>query len=280
MPLPTLHQVTSRLKWMIPSPNLLNRYVMSAPSPQNALNLFKGEWVSKLPGEWAGLQAGDSALFEDERIDWFVQQLGGVANCSVLELGPLEAGHTYMLQQAGAASILAIEANPHAYLKCLVIKEIMGLNRARFWCGDFVPYLQNCPDKFNIGLACGVLYHMTNPVELIALLAKVTNRVCLWTHYYDAQVISNKPHLYRQFVKSQPAEYAGFQHQLHRRLYQKNNFNWAGFHGGGAPSSCWLTRNDLLRSLEYFGLTQINIGWDDLEHRNGPNILLVASRPE
>ena len=30
-----------------------------------------------------------------------------------------------MLAQAGADSVLGIEANPHAYLKCLIIKEIM-----------------------------------------------------------------------------------------------------------------------------------------------------------
>jgi hypothetical protein len=278
MPNPLFYRVINRLKLMIASINLLDRYVMLAPRPQNALDLFKGEWVSKLPGEWANLQAGLSPLFEDDRLDWFVRQVGGVAGQSVLELGPLEAGHTYMLEQAGAASILAIEANPHAFLKCLVIKEIMGLTRARFLCGDFVSYLRNCPNKFDVGLACGVLYHMTNPIELVALLAQVTHRVCLWTHYYEPQVIAGKPAMARQFAPGKPAEYGGFHHHLYPRTYPKNNLTWAGFHGGGASSSCWLTRNDLLESLKYFGLTQIDIGQDDLAHPNGPNILLVASR--
>ena len=88
-------------------------------------------------------------LFEDERIAWFIEELGGVQNQSVLELGPLEAGHTYMLARAGAASVLGIEANPHAYLKCLIIREIMELRQARFLCGDFIKYLQTTEEKFD-----------------------------------------------------------------------------------------------------------------------------------
>ena len=83
-------------------------YVKSAPSVQNTLDIFPGEWASKLPGDLSLLNAGQSGLFEDARITWAVEQLGGVTGQTILELGPLEAGHTYMLEKLGAASITAV----------------------------------------------------------------------------------------------------------------------------------------------------------------------------
>ena len=38
---------------------------------------------------------------------------------------------------------------------------------------------------FDICFASGVLYHMRNPAELIALIARATDRVLLWTHYME-----------------------------------------------------------------------------------------------
>lgn len=258
--------------------NILMQYVMLAPSPQNALDIFKGEWSSKLPGELASLSAGSMPLFEDPRVEWFVDQLGGIQGQNVLELGPLEAGHTYMLEHLGAASVLSIEANTRAYLKCLIIKELLELKRARFLCGDFVEYLRTNQEKFDACLACGVLYHMVNPVELIALLAKATDRVCLWTHYYDEELLSETPRLAQQFTHSESAEYAGFEHTLYHRAYEKEALDWGGFCGGGKPSSCWMSREDILMSLEYFGLTEVAIGFDDPSHQNGPSFALTAFR--
>src|SRR6187402_1626923 len=90
---------------------ILDSYVHAAPSPQLALDLFKGDWWSAVPG----LQAGSTPLFDDSRIRWAVEHLGGVTGRRILELGPLEGGHTYMLERAGAASVVAIEANTRAY---------------------------------------------------------------------------------------------------------------------------------------------------------------------
>jgi hypothetical protein len=49
--------------------NMLDRYVTSAPSAQNALDIFAGSWVSKLPASLAELQTGRVPLFEDARIE-------------------------------------------------------------------------------------------------------------------------------------------------------------------------------------------------------------------
>lgn len=258
--------------------NILEKYVISAPHPQNALDIFKGEWASKLPEKLADLDAGSIPLFEDSRIIWFVEQIGGIQGKTVLELGPLEAGHTYMLEHYGAKSVTSIEANPRAYLKCLIIKELLELKYAHFLCGDFIKYLQKTEERFDVCIASGVLYHTINPVELIALLAKVTDQLYIWTHYYDKELLSKKVHLARQFSEGELAEYAGFRHTLYRRVYPKEFLKWESFHGGGTASTCWLRRKDIIKCLKYFGLTEIKIDFNDPNHQYGPNIALKACR--
>jgi len=44
----------------------------------------------------------------------------------VLELGPLEGAHTYMLEKAGG-DVLSIEGNHGAYIRCLIVKNFYGL---------------------------------------------------------------------------------------------------------------------------------------------------------
>ncbi|WP_228042676.1 MULTISPECIES: hypothetical protein [unclassified Tychonema] len=82
---------------------IIDYYVKSAPSVQNALDIFQGEWASKLPGDLSLLNAGQSGLFDDARITWAVEQLGEIKGKNILELGPLEAGHTYMLEITGSS---------------------------------------------------------------------------------------------------------------------------------------------------------------------------------
>ena len=136
-------------------PNFFN----SPPSPQNAFDLFKGEWSTRLPDAcgWTA-STGPARLCEDYRVHWAAEQLGGFAGKRVLELGPLEGGHAYMLEQLGAASVFSLEASSRAFLKCLVLKEAFGLTRTRFLLGDFMPYLHTTADEFDVIFACGVLY--------------------------------------------------------------------------------------------------------------------------
>jgi len=203
--------------------------------------------------------------------------LGGVRDREVLELGPLEAGHSYMLEKAGARSIVAIEANTRAYLKCLIAKEVVGLQRARFLLGDFEDYLRGCSERFDAALASGVLYHVRQPVELIHNLGRVADRVFIWTQYYVKERVEAIPHMVHRFGESHVAEYAGFRHTLHR--YDYGDFlDTTRFAGGSEEFSHWLTREDLLGALRHAGFDDIRIGEEDLQHANGPAISLVACR--
>lgn len=130
-----LHRLRHRLtnKFL---PNLLDSYVASMPHPQNALNIFKGEWVSRLPEPYASLEAGKLALFEDVRIKWAETELSGFQNKSILDLGPLEGAHPHMFERLGAKEIVSIEGDTRAFLKCLITKELLGLKRVSYQCGD------------------------------------------------------------------------------------------------------------------------------------------------
>ncbi|MBV9282959.1 MAG: methyltransferase domain-containing protein [Chloroflexi bacterium] len=256
---------------------VLDLHVRSAPSPQTALDIFAGEWASRLPGPLGDCAAGTVPLFEDDRVTWVVSVLSGIEGASVLELGPLEGGHTYMLEQHGAAEIVAVESNAHAYLRCLIVKELLELRRARFLCGDCVAYLRANDRRFDLCFASGILYHMTNPAELLALVAGVSDRVFLWTHYYEPDVVSRTPHLAAKIAGSVPAEHGGFHHTLYRYLYA-DALQLSGFCGGANAYSHWMTREDILAGLRHFGLTNIRVNFDHPDHPNGPAFAVLASR--
>ncbi len=253
--------------------DILHQYILTAPSAQNAVDIFAGEWSSAVPSVEG---TGNSPLFSDDRITWAVAEFGGIEGKTVLELGPLEAGHTSMLEAAGAADIVAIEANTRAYLKCLVVKEIMGLRRARFLCGDFLEYLRSGTTRFDVGTASGVLYHMQSPIELLALLARSCDQLFLWTHYFDANILAELPYMAEKFVGAEWVTVEGFPHTLHHYAYG-DALNWTGFCAGGA-NAAWLERNDILAALHFLGMEDIRINLDHVHHPNGPSFALVARR--
>lgn len=254
---------------------ILDGYTSEAPSPQLALDIFAGEWSSILPAGH-GDSGGHAALFDDARITWAIERIGGVEGRSVLELGPLEGGHTTMLERAGA-TVTAIEANSRSYLKCLITKELLGLRRSTFLRGDFVAYLERDRPTYDVVLASGVLYHMLDPLRLLDLMAAASDTLVLWTHYYDAEIVG-AAEFARQFTRPpERVERGGRSYTLHPRDYLEA-LGWGGFSGGGADSANWLECEDLLGYLRSLGYAEIEVGFDQPDHPNGPALALVARR--
>ena len=256
---------------------IVDRYCLSVPGPQNALDIFRGQWSSRLPSPYADLEAGALPLFDDYRIHWAIDHLGGVRGASVLELGPLEGGHSYLLEQRGAAEIIAIEANTHAYLKCLIVKEILGLRQARFLCGDCMEFLRTARRRFDLCLASGVLYHLQQPVEMIARCAQWTDRLILWTHYFDADLLEETCQTWPRNAVATHSDYAGFRHTLYRHDYG-DAIGSDRFIGGGGRFSYWLSRSDILAALRYFGFSDCQINFEEPYHPNGPCFLIAARK--
>jgi SAM-dependent methyltransferase len=258
--------------------HILESYITKAPSVQNILDIFNGEWSSSLPSS-LGLNTtpGFAALFEDARIDWAEQIFMGFTNKNCLELGPLEAGHSYMLQKKGAAQITAIESNSRAFLKSLCIKEALGLHKVALMYGDFRAFFQESNELFDVIIASGVLYHMTDPLQLIKQMSLASDKLYIWTHYYDPEIINSKPELSSKFRNLERVERGGFIYDWIEQFYDAA-LHWNGFCGGSASSSRWLTRESIIDYLKVCGYNQIDISHETKYHPNGPSFSVCAQR--
>ncbi len=248
----------------------------AAPSAQTAIDAVPDTWASRLPDPLQHVRAGYAELFDDRRIRWAFERLGGVSGASVLELGPLEGGHSYMAQQAGAARIVGVEANSKAFLKCLVVKELLGLNRCSFLCGEITEYLRSSQESFDVCIACGILYHMVNPIELLDLISQRASRLFMWTHIYSDDALKN-PALTRKFGARHQIHHNGTSYDVVRHNYSIDN-RLIGFWGGVSSYSNWITRSSLMDALRNFGWEDIEIAFDEPLFQNGPALALVAVR--
>ncbi len=257
---------------------ILNAHVHTAPSSQNVLDIFEGEWASQLPRQYKlTTRPGTARLLEDSRIIWAEKTLGSFADWKVLELGPLEGGHAYMLQKRNARSVTSVESNTRAFLKCLAIKEVLGLDRVQFKLGDFMAFLRQEQRSFDLVVASGVLYHMQEPVELLKLISKVTRRVFLWTHYYDESIFSQSRIRSRKFGALQSFEYEGVCYEYAKQTYGKL-LDRPGFCGGSRATSRWLSRPSIMRALAHYGFADIEINFDKPDHPNGPAFAICAKK--
>jgi hypothetical protein len=259
------------------APRSAGTFATAAPSPQTAIDAVPDAWASRFPPPLEDLRAGEATLFQDDRITWGFQAHGGVQGRTVLELGPLEGAHSYMAQTAGASAVTAVEANSKAFLKCLVVKELLQLDRCSFLCGDALEFLGSGEEQFDLCIACGILYHMVEPVRLIDLISRRAGRLIMWTHFYDERALANR-RLAKRLGPAQAAEHEGFRHHVHRHRYGFDT-RFAGFCGGTQPFSNWLPREDLLRALAHFGWRDVEVAFEDTSHPNGPALALVATKP-
>jgi hypothetical protein len=243
------------------------------PSHANAIDIFAGRWATDLSKFNAAWRGGEAKLVNDPRPGYAARYLGcdGYLNeMTVLELGPLEGAHSYQLEQLGAARVLAIESNVEAYLKCLIMKEALGMKRAEFLLGDFNHYLRDCATRFDLVFACGVLYHMEDPLSLICGIARVTDRCLVWTHYFDEKRDNRRAAI--------PAALDGFSGTYYRAEYQDRA--QASFWGGNKPSASWMKREDILTAFRHFGLDEIKIIAEEPDSQPGPSITFAAQRTE
>jgi hypothetical protein len=271
-PVPEFEMVVSKKSLS----TLFEQYVDSAPSAQNAVDAIPG-WTCALPPE-ACATAGPLPLYADDRIAWLLGQYGNLEGCSVLELGPLEGSHTYMIERAGAARIDAVEANKLAYLRCLVFKELVHLQRARFHLGNFVAWLEEPKLRYDLIVASGVLYHLRDPLEFLERAAAVTDALFLWTHYMsdEAMPLSDiRRGAFRNSVERRA--FRGLEVRLFPRSYHRAEES-ASFCGGLFDDHRWVERDDLLAVLNALGFDSLQVAHEQVDHPNGPSFSVFARR--
>lgn len=247
----------------------LQGYDVRAPQAANALEIFDGEWSSRIPGT----NVGNSDLFNDVHLLRAAPLLGGFSGKNILELGPLEGAHTHLMLSQGAKNILAIEANRRAFLKCLVMKNHFQMNRAAFLLGDFAPYLHETIDRFDIVIASGVLYHAVDPVAVIGDICRVADHVYVWSHYYNREAM---PATMADEFSKEPIVENGL--LMWERTYPEAALGWGGFCGGPDRTSRWLSQPSLLEAFQRNSF-KVTVQFDEPKnHPNGPCMIFVASR--
>jgi hypothetical protein len=263
----------------VPEPSAaaaLDQYVEGPPSAQNAIDALPG-WNMALPPQ-AGVSAGPGFFYEDPRILWSLEQFGPIDGCAILELGPLEASHTYMLEQRRPASILAIEANRLSYLRCLVVKELLNLKIATFALGNFAPWLEKAEQRFDLIIASGVLYHMADPVRFLELISQRADSLYLWTHYASDQAMPAGDARRNAFLgEPEVVKSHGVSVRCHKRSYW-GAWKSESFCGGLYDLHRWLVKDDILALLRALGFDDLRIAHDEPDHHNGPAFSIFARR--
>lgn len=255
---------------------VLDRYVDSMPSAQNAVDAVSG-WNHAMPPH-IGTTGGEAQFYADGRIIWCLEQHGSIAGAKVLELGPLEGMHTYLLDQQQPEFIHAVEANRLSFLRCLITKELLEIKRAKFLHGNFLPWLEQAEVRYDLIIASGVLYHMRDPVRLLELLAQRSNAIYLWTHYFSDDAMPDGD--VRRLALSGKVEridYRGQAVPLYQRGYHGAWKNQT-FCGGMHDRHYWMEKGDIIRILEHLGFDDIRTAHDQPDHPNGPAFSVFAKR--
>ena len=258
--------------------NFLTSYTKLEPQEKNSFDLFKGLWSTKI---FDFQNTGEFDGFNDDRINWLLDELGGAEGKKFLELGPLEGAHTYMLETAGG-DVLSIEGNHGAFLRCLIVKNFLGL-KSKFLLGDF-SNLDISGDNFDAVVASGVLYHMEDPVALLEKVSSKTDNLFIWTHYFEEDLerwssVAKREIKNGKWDIDNPKifEFDGLPVKTIRQHYGKAK-KWSGFCGGSSSFSYWVCKNDLLALIRKLGFANIRINFDKVDHPNGPCFALIASR--
>lgn len=250
-------------------------YVDGLPSIQQTVDIFKGDWASQLPLE--GVESGQAPLFDDSRIRWLLETLDGVKGMDVLELGPLEGGHSWMLEQAGAGSITAVEGNKTGYLKCLLVQKLLGMARTDFVLGDFNRLLAAADRRYDLLVASGVLYHLADPLRTLLDMMRVSDRIFIWSHFADADAMPPGDRRRRPMTgEVRHGEHEGERLTYHVRSYLGTH-RISAFCGGRESAAVWMESAEVVALLERRGY-RVTRGPADPDHPAGPALCLLAVR--
>ena len=123
-----------------------------------------------------------------------------------------------------------------------------------------------------------MLYHSTDPLGLLEAIGRVADRVAIWTHYFEPEVVAADHEHAKRFTDAPVATtWRNHALTLHPRAYMES-LEWQGFCGGLAPTATWIEREGLLTVRHELGYDQISIMSDDLTNPNGACIMLCAQR--
>lgn len=190
----------------------------------------------------------------DARIPQFFQVFPNVR--TILELGSLEGGQTFVLARRPGVQLTCVEARRFNIEKARFVQALLGTDNARFVHADLEKRQLSSFGKFDAIFCSGLLYHLPRPWELLDGLKAAAPRVFLWTQYADpakvTDVINGFPgHWYQEHGQRDPLS-------------------------GMSPKSYWITLPALVERLKRNGFDSVRILEDNPGHPNGPSVTLAA----
>ena len=192
----------------------------------------------------------------DTRIGWFAAAFPDAI--SVLELGSLEGGHTCGLTRLpGVKRVVGVEGREENIIRAKFAQKKLGY-RAEFVQADLEAFDLSKLGRFDAVYCCGLLYHLTKPWELLARIAKVTDRLFLSTHF----TFENPPPANENGI---PGQWVG-------------EFGLADPLSGLSRQSFWPTRTGLTRMLNAVGFRAQHVWETNEKHPNGPLVTLSAAK--
>jgi SAM-dependent methyltransferase len=148
---------------------------------------------------------------------------GGPAGVRVADLGCLEGGYAAAFAQAGY-DVTGFEARLENYLCCLHVEEQLALPNLRFVRAD-VRGIFGAGEEWDGVFACGILYHLDEPVKFLRQLGRATRRlVMIQSHYSDHPDSVNE----------------GARGHWHDENLANRWSSWKN------PKSFWVTKDDLM----------------------------------
>ena len=184
----------------------------------------------------------------------------GLSGRSVLEVGCFEGVHTIALCEHGA-TVVALDSRVENVAKTAVRAGLYG------WAPSMVVRDLDRPGALagldaDLAHHVGVLYHLDDPVgHLLELGRHVTHGVMLDTH----------------IASQQEASYAADGDEWEYAPYAEGPRSDA--FSGMRPTAKWLTLPSLQRALDKAGFSVVEI-LEQRDERNGPRVLLLATRPD
>ena len=196
------------------------------------------------------------------------------SGCS--DFGPLEGGHSYMLEQAGAAEIDRGGGEQHcATFKCLLVQQAPrpredassgSATSCRGWT--------TTNDTYRPGGRGGRALPRVRPgAGPRRHLSGRRTQVYLWTHYVDFDLMPQTDRRYKRWLVVEEHDYRGAPYPLHRRAYKKTHSD-PKFIGGVHTTTAWIEKQTI---LEVFGANgyEVEIAHEANNH-SGPSASFFA----
>jgi 2-polyprenyl-3-methyl-5-hydroxy-6-metoxy-1,4-benzoquinol methylase len=125
----------------------------------------RGPWITQFVID--GVPSGGDYQVNDQRVQLFLERFPNAH--TILELGSLEGGHTFMLaRQPGVERVLATEGRLANIDKAKFIGSLLGVSNVQFKHANLEQLQLQSLGYFDAIFCCGLLYHLPEPWKLIS----------------------------------------------------------------------------------------------------------------